>query len=115
VYREVRKCLECDFRQEKNDLNDVKKVQAIFYQNVICELDGLDEGCDATARRVSSNCSAKQGVESEYDGRRSRCQNPIFSQEWLNALMLPFYTLPKYLITQSQGTQILSTYLATMA
>jgi hypothetical protein len=39
----VRKCLGCDFGQGTNDLNDVK-LQAIFYQDVVCELERLERG-----------------------------------------------------------------------
>jgi hypothetical protein len=39
----VRKCLECDFGQGTNDLND-GKLQAIFYQDVVCELERLERG-----------------------------------------------------------------------
>lgn len=37
----VRKCLGCDFGQGMNDLKDVK-LQAVFYQDVVCELERLD-------------------------------------------------------------------------
>ncbi|KAL3418591.1 hypothetical protein PVAG01_10307 [Phlyctema vagabunda] len=39
----VRKCLACDFGQDVSDLKDAK-LQAVFYQDVVCELERLERG-----------------------------------------------------------------------
>jgi len=39
----VRKCLGCDFGEGTTDLND-PALQAVFYRDVVCELERLEKG-----------------------------------------------------------------------